>query len=303
MRIETETKCRKQICESEESGMNVIYEKKNKMTFIGYHTEINPEEAYQKCPEFWDKEYAAKYARLWQTMQPENAVEKAILDNGIGMYAICTEGENSFTYWIAGLYQGDEVPEGLELYSFPESRWAIFTARGPIPGSLQTLNTAVWQEWFPNEGRKYHANGAATLEIYSSGDPQSPDYECGIWVPIAGEMDSDLFIAYCGLDCEKCEARLATVNDDNELRSKVAREWSELNSVEITPEMINCSGCRIDGVKTPYCDSLCPIRQCAREKQMETCGGCLEMKSCEKVGAIIGNNSDARGRLENTGYV
>ena len=117
------------------------------------------------------------------------------------------------------------------------------------------------------------------------------------------EKGSDLFIAYCGLDCEKCEARLATVNDDNELRSKVAREWSELNSVEITPEMINCSGCRIDGVKTPYCDSLCPIRQCAREKQMETCGGCLEMKSCEKVGAIIGNNSDARGRLENTGYV
>ena len=283
--------------------MNVIYEKKNKMTFIGYHTEINPEEAYQKCPEFWDKEYAAKYARLWQTMQPENAVEKAILDNGIGMYAICTEGENSFTYWIAGLYQGDEVPEGLELYSFPESRWAIFTARGPIPGSLQTLNTAVWQEWFPNEGRKYHANGAATLEIYSSGDPQSPDYECGIWVPIAGEMDSNLFIAYCGLDCETCEARLATVNDDNELRSKVAREWSELNSVEITPEMINCSGCRIDGVKTPYCDSLCPIRQCAREKKVETCGGCPEMESCEKVGAIIGNNSDARGRLENTGYV
>ena len=117
------------------------------------------------------------------------------------------------------------------------------------------------------------------------------------------EKDSDLFIAYCGLDCEKCEARLATVNDDNELRSKVAREWSELNSVEITPEMINCSGCRIDGVKTPYCDSLCPIRQCAREKKVETCGGCPEMESCEKVGAIIGNNSDARGRLENTGYV
>ena len=70
------------------------------MTFIGYHTEISPEEAYQKCPEFWDKEYAAKYVRLWQTMQPENAVEKAILDNGIGMYAICTEGENGFTYWI-----------------------------------------------------------------------------------------------------------------------------------------------------------------------------------------------------------
>ena len=74
--------------------MNVTYEKKDAMTLIGYHTEIRPEEAYQKCPEFWDKEYAAKYARLWQTMEPENAVEKAILENGIGMFSICADSEN-----------------------------------------------------------------------------------------------------------------------------------------------------------------------------------------------------------------
>ncbi len=108
------------------------------------------------------------------------------------------------------------------------------------------------------------------------------------------------YIAYCGLDCEACEARIATVNNDNELRIKVSKEWSEMNGVEITPEMINCSGCRILGVKTMYCDSLCPIRLCARGKQMETCGSCPEMKSCEKVGAIIGNNPDARERLEST---
>ena len=164
--------------------MNVTYEKKETMTFIGYHTDIRNGEGYQKCPEFWDREYAAKYARLWQTMQPENAVEKAILENGIGMFAICAEGENCFTYWIAGLYQGGEVPAGLELCTFPEGSWAVFTARGPIPESLQTLNTAVWQEWFPAEGRKYQANGAVTLEVYSAGDPRSPDYESGIWVPI-----------------------------------------------------------------------------------------------------------------------
>lgn len=109
------------------------------------------------------------------------------------------------------------------------------------------------------------------------------------------------YIAYCGLDCETCEARQATINNDNELRIKVARLWSELNGVEITPEMINCTGCRIPGVKSPYCDSLCPIRQCAMQKQLETCGSCQDMKSCEKVGAIIANNPDARGRLENAG--
>ena len=30
--------------------MNITYEKKDAMTFIGYHTEIRPEEGYQKCP-------------------------------------------------------------------------------------------------------------------------------------------------------------------------------------------------------------------------------------------------------------
>lgn len=106
------------------------------------------------------------------------------------------------------------------------------------------------------------------------------------------------YIAYCGLDCETCEARLATVNDDDALRSKVAKLWSELNGVEITPEMINCSGCRIDGVKTPYCDSLCPIRQCALSKDRDTCGSCGELNMCEKVGMIIGNNADALRNLK-----
>ena len=168
--------------------MNVTYEKKNALTFIGYHTEIAPDEGYKKCPEFWDREYAEKYAHLWQTMKPETAVEAAILENGIGMYAICAECETGFSYWIAGEYKGGDVPEGLELYTFPESNWAIFTAKGSIPNSLQTLNTAVWQEWFPNEGQKYNANGSATLEVYSACDPQSPDYECGIWVPVRNNI-------------------------------------------------------------------------------------------------------------------
>ena len=108
----------------------------------------------------------------------------------------------------------------------------------------------------------------------------------------------NLFIAFCGLNCEKCDARIATVNEDNELREKVARLWSELNGVTITPEMINCCGCRIDGVKTSYCDSLCPIRQCALRKGIETCGNCSESGNCEKLGAITGNNTEALKNLK-----
>ena len=104
-------------------------------------------------------------------------------------------------------------------------------------------------------------------------------------------------IAYCGLDCERCEARLATVNNDEALRRKVAALWSELNGVEITPEMIRCVGCRIEGVKTPYCESLCPIRQCASAGGRESCGGCGEMERCEKLRAITSHDPSALERL------
>ena len=101
------------------------------------------------------------------------------------------------------------------------------------------------------------------------------------------------YIAYCGLDCALREARIATVNNDDALRRKVAKEWSELNSAQITPEMIHCVGCRIAGVKTPFCDSLCPIRQCALGKGVETCGDCREMDDCPRLGMIVNTNAQA----------
>ncbi len=104
-------------------------------------------------------------------------------------------------------------------------------------------------------------------------------------------------IAYCGLDCETCDARIATINNDDELRKKTAAEWSRLNQVEIGPEAINCTGCRVAGVKSPYCGNLCPIRQCALKKNVATCGQCDEMAKCEKLAPIVRNNESVRKNL------
>ena len=49
-------------------------------------------------------------------------------------------------------------------------------------------------------------------------------------------------IGCCGLDCEKCDARVTTVTNDDALREKTAALWTKLNGVTITPEMINCTG-------------------------------------------------------------
>ena len=49
-------------------------------------------------------------------------------------------------------------------------------------------------------------------------------------------------IGCCGLDCETCDARIATLTNDSALREKTAELWTKLNGVTITPEMINCTG-------------------------------------------------------------
>ena len=105
-------------------------------------------------------------------------------------------------------------------------------------------------------------------------------------------------IAICGLDCEHCDAYLATINNDQALREKTAKLWSELNNVTILPEDINCEGCRANGVKTVYCDKLGAIRQCAMKKGFETCGDCPEMDTCQTVAMVISNNPDARKNLK-----
>ena len=104
-------------------------------------------------------------------------------------------------------------------------------------------------------------------------------------------------IACCGLDCEACDARRATLTNDNDLREKTAALWTKLNGVPITPEMINCTGCRVEGAKTPFCDSLCPIRKCVREKELDTCADCAQMDGCPTLGRIAANNPLALEKL------
>ncbi len=54
-------------------------------------------------------------------------------------------------------------------------------------------------------------------------------------------------IAYCGLDCSKCEAYLATQTDDDDKRIMVAKEWSAMYHADIKPEQINWDGSRSGG--------------------------------------------------------
>lgn len=88
-------------------------------------------------------------------------------------------------------------------------------------------------------------------------------------------------IACCGLNCATCEARIATIADDNELRAQTAEKWTALYGASgISPEMINCTGCREAGAKFSHCTE-CEIRKCANLKDFETCADCEKLEDCE----------------------
>lgn len=104
-------------------------------------------------------------------------------------------------------------------------------------------------------------------------------------------------IGYCGLNCETCDAHLATIHNDQALRERTAKAWAALNQAPILPEHINCEGCRTNGVKTVFCEHLCHIRQCALQKGVSSCGICENMAECPTLQQILSHNPDARKNL------
>lgn len=105
-------------------------------------------------------------------------------------------------------------------------------------------------------------------------------------------------IACCGLDCENCDARRATVENDQGLKEETARKWSEMNQTpEITAATINCMGCRTGGAKFAFCSDYCQIRKCVCSKGFDTCGDCPELDHCQIVGAVFQHAPCAKENL------
>ena len=89
-------------------------------------------------------------------------------------------------------------------------------------------------------------------------------------------------ISCCGLNCATCDARIATVANDDALRAKTAETWKVQYNADITPEMINCTGCREPGVKLAHCET-CEIRVCVISKGFQTCAECDQLEVCAIV--------------------
>lgn len=104
-------------------------------------------------------------------------------------------------------------------------------------------------------------------------------------------------LACCGLDCEKCDAFLATKLDDDAKRAATAAAWSAMFKAEIPAAAINCTGCTGTGVKFHHCEHGCEIRRCALGKNLPNCAPCAEYP-CDRLTPIFGFDPDAKARLD-----
>ena len=104
----------------------------------------------------------------------------------VGEFGICAMQEsdqNQFRYYIAGTYQGGQVPDGMTVIEIPAGEWVKFKCIGPMPQALQTVNSRIWGEWLPGN-QEFETALPINIEWYSTGDTNSSDYESEIWIPV-----------------------------------------------------------------------------------------------------------------------
>ena len=103
--------------------------------------------------------------------------------------------------------------------------------------------------------------------------------------------------AYCGIPCTECDTYLATRNQGDKDRSEVAEQWSKRFNMDLSPEDINCDGCKSeDGMIFKVC-AVCEIRSCGVTKGVENCAHCDEY-SCEKLDRFLQMAPELRQLLD-----
>lgn len=135
-------------------------------TIVGVRRRFNTDSSYGEIPKFWAE---------W--MGEQRPV--------MGRFGFCADMDGKeFDYWIADLYEPwRDVPEGCETRVVPGGLWAEFPCRGPLPDSLQSVNTRIWSEWLPGL-RGYALAGNYNLECYApSAEDPADEVNC-IWIPL-----------------------------------------------------------------------------------------------------------------------
>lgn len=109
-------------------------------------------------------------------------------------------------------------------------------------------------------------------------------------------------VACCGLDCNGCPIRWATLEEDPNKRAKmrtaIAQFGREHYGVEMKAgDITDCDGCRAKTGRLFSGCATCKIRECAKQKKVESCAHCSEY-ACEKLQTFFVSDPGAKMHLE-----
>jgi hypothetical protein len=103
-------------------------------------------------------------------------------------------------------------------------------------------------------------------------------------------------IAYCGLDCSKCDGYIAAQSGDDGQVAAVAKKWSAQYHAGLKPEHVACDGCKGNGRKSLHCASMCKIRVCCVNKQYDSCAVCADFP-CGDLKFVLDSSPEARENM------
>lgn len=103
--------------------------------------------------------------------------------------------------------------------------------------------------------------------------------------------------ACCGLKCSECPTFIATRNNDDAAREKVAALWNKQFKLNLTVSDMNCDGCHTDTGRLFMHCSHCEIRNCTQEKGIDNCAFC-EDYACDKLKGFFAFMPHAERSLE-----
>ncbi len=171
------------------SDLDISFETLDSFKLIGLVKDMRFDEHLKGAPQIWH-DFRKTYKSIIEasTSSPAfNEIEAAIFDNSIGRYdAFTTTGvkEGWCRFMIAGEYRGGNVPEGMEIWTIPPSKWAKFYCEGPVWTATENLKKRIWYEWLPGN-YEYEFDGDYTVSKYSAHiDICALDYKCEMWIPV-----------------------------------------------------------------------------------------------------------------------
>jgi len=98
---------------------------------------------------------------------------------------ICLDfrADGAFTYIIGSeVTSTDNVPDDMVSKKIPDAKYAVFSACGKMPDSIQNTFKYIYHEWLPKS--KYQHADSPEFELYDERSDDSENAEVDIYVPI-----------------------------------------------------------------------------------------------------------------------